>query len=193
MPPTVTFLLNPSEQSRRSCASPWCPPERTGRKSLKSACFVVRHSPRLRCLQPKPNRALGEFDRTGDAVEDRDAVLVERVSARFAMPAQPSTIASAGPRGRRIRSRSAAGRSTRAPRGRARQCPRREPRYSEPQAVAGEVVFDCRNRAGKSRDDSEAAGERLAIWKAASPIPMTGASATQRAASSPVSSKQAMI
>ena len=33
---------------------------------------------------------------------------------------------------------------------------------------------------------------RLARWKAASPMPMTGAPVTHRAASRPVSSKQAM-
>ena len=33
---------------------------------------------------------------------------------------------------------------------------------------------------------------RLAMWKPASPIPITGASVAQRAASRPVSSKQAI-
>lgn len=32
-----------------------------------------------------------------------------------------------------------------------------------------------------------------AMWKAASPMPMTGAAASERAASRPVSSKQAMM
>ena len=36
------------------------------------------------------------------------------------------------------------------------------------------------------------AAMRLAMWNAASPMPMTGAEVAHRAASSPVSSKQAM-
>ena len=59
--------------------------------------------------------------------------------------------------------------------------------------VFRQVVFDGSDRARKCRDDEKRCASIEARWNAASPMPMTGPIAALRAASRPVSSKQAMM
>jgi len=59
------------------------------------------------------------------------------------------------------------------------------------EAVLDEILLDGRNGPRQRRDHVKRPATRPAAWKAASPIPTTGARASARAASNPVSSKQA--
>ena len=111
------------------------------------------------------------------------------------MPAQPSTIASApsssSARGDLITdARARVGR--RIVQGEHRNVGGAHTSASAVEAIAAEVVLDHRDRARERGDDGEAMASRLAMWNAASPMPTTGALASARAASRPVSSKQAM-
>ena len=149
----------------------------------------------LRCPKPNPDQALGESDRAGDPIDDRNAGLALEVAGeighagaaehdrlgavldertldllldRARAPEPGSSSASTGTSAARTRAQRAA-----------------SPyftRLCSIGAIERDSVVTTLNFAAI----------RLAIWNAASPMPTTGASVAHRAASSPVSSKQAM-